>query len=75
MVHQVYCLWVDELIDKAHQWRFRCTGRSRTMMAWVDPSLQVVESHRVIALQSSILGDIVDSEPRVGCRQIPSFCR
>jgi len=38
------------------------------MMARVDPSLQVVKSHQVIALHSLILGDIVDSEPRVGSR-------
>jgi len=38
------------------------------MMAQVDPSLQVVKPHQVIPLHSSILGDIVDSEPRVGSR-------
>jgi len=45
------------------------------MMARVDPSLQVVESHLVIALHSSILGDIVDSEPQVASRRIISFGR
>jgi len=44
-------------------------------MAQVDPSLQVVKSHQVVALHSSILGDIVDSEPRVGSRRMISFCR
>jgi len=33
------------------------------MMASVNPSLQVVKSHQVVALHLSILGDIVDSEP------------
>jgi len=37
-------------------------------MAQGDPSQQVVESHWVIALHSSILGDIVDSELPVGSR-------
>jgi hypothetical protein len=32
------------------------------MMAQVDPSPQVVLSHQVIALDSLILDDIVDSE-------------
>jgi len=45
------------------------------MMAWVDPSLQVVKSHQVVALHSMILGDIVDSEPQVGSRQMISFRR
>jgi len=45
------------------------------MMARVDPSLQVVKSCQVIALHSSILGDIVDSEPRVGSRGIISVYR
>jgi len=40
------------------------------MMAQVDPILQVVNSRQVIALHSSTVGDIVDSEPRVGSRQI-----
>jgi len=43
------------------------------MMARVDPSLQVVKFRQVIALHSSILGDIVDSEPRVGSRGMISF--
>jgi len=37
--------------------------------------LQVVKSQHVIALHSLILGDIVDSDPRVGSRQIIFFCR
>jgi hypothetical protein len=45
------------------------------MMAQGDPSRQVVESRWVIALHSSILGDIVDSELPVGSRCIISFCR
>jgi len=43
------------------------------MMARVNPSLQVVKSHQVIAFNSSILGDIVDSDYRVGFRRILSF--
>jgi len=38
------------------------------MMARVDRSVQVVKSHQVVALHSSRLGDIVDTEPRVGSR-------
>jgi len=45
------------------------------MMARVNPSLQEVKSREVIALHSLILGDIVDSEPRVGSRRIISLCR
>jgi len=43
------------------------------MMASVDSNLPVVQSHQVIALHSSILGDIVDSEPRVGSHRMISF--
>jgi len=45
------------------------------MMAQGEGSLQVVESRWEIALYSSILGDIVDSELPVGSRCIISFCR
>jgi len=45
------------------------------MMARVDPSMQVVLSHQVIAFHSWILGDIVDSVPGVGSRQIIAICR
>jgi len=45
------------------------------MIAQVDPSLQVVKSLQVIALHSSILGDIGNSEPRVSSCQIISICR
>jgi len=75
VVQQVQPLWVDESDDYAHRWPFRCTNSSRTMMARVDPSLQVVKSHQVIALHSLIFGDNVDSEPQVGSRRIMSFCR
>jgi len=44
-------------------------------MAQVDPSQQVDKSHQVVTLHSSILGDIVDSEPWVGSHRIISFCR
>jgi len=57
------------------QWQFRCTDQSQTMMARVDPSLQEVKSRQVITPHSWIMGDIVDSEPRVGSRRIISFCR
>ena len=45
------------------------------MVARVDPSLQLVKSDLVIALHSSTLGDIVDSQRQVGSCQIISFCR
>jgi len=54
---------------------FRCPYCSHTMMAQGDSSRQVVESHWVIALHLSILGDIVDSELPVGSRWIISFWR
>jgi hypothetical protein len=54
---------------------FRCTYCRQTMMSQGDPSWQVIESHRVIALHSSILGDIVDSELPVSSRRIISFCK
>jgi len=43
------------------------------MMAWVNPSLQVVKSYQVIALHSSRLGDIVDLGSRVSSRPIIPF--
>jgi hypothetical protein len=42
-------------------------------MSRVNPGLQVVESHQVIAPHPSILGDIVDTEPQVVSCQIVSF--
>jgi len=48
---------------------------SQTMMAQGDPSRQVVESHLVSALQSMILGDIVDSELPIDSHCIISFGR
>jgi len=44
-------------------------------MARVDPILQVVKSNQVIAIHSSILGDIVDWELRVGSHRMISFYR
>jgi len=75
VVHQVHCLCEDEVVDFAHQWPFRCTNWSRTLMALVDPILQVVESHQAIALHSAISGGILDCGPRVGSRRIISLCR
>jgi len=60
---------------QAHEWPLRCTDWSWTMSAQVNYSLQVVQSSQVVACLSAILGDIVDSEPRVGSCQIVSFCR
>jgi len=43
------------------------------MMSRVDPILPVVKSNQVLALHSSILGDIVDSEPRGSTCRIICF--
>ena len=45
------------------------------MMAQVDAILQVVIYHQVIAIHSSILGNIVDSKLSVSCRPINPDCR
>jgi len=44
-------------------------------MACVDPILEVVKSRQVIALHSSIFGEIVESEPEVSSRRIILYCR
>jgi len=74
VVHRGHSLWVDHWLT-ACRWPFRYTYCSQTMMAQGDLSPQVVESHCVIALRSSILGDIVDTEVPVGSRYISCFCR
>jgi len=59
----------------AYRWPFRCTNWSQTIMARVDPILQMVNSCPVIVHQSSILGDSDDSESWVGSRRILSPSR
>jgi len=44
-------------------------------MAPVDPSLQVAQSHQLIANHSLIMGDIVVCEPRVSSHGMISVCR
>jgi len=58
-----------------HRGLFKCTDCSQITMAQVDPFLQVVRSGLVLVLNSSTLGDIVESGPRVGSHQIISWYR
>jgi hypothetical protein len=73
VAYLVRCAWVDHQLT-ACRWPCRFTYCSQTMMARGEGSLQVVESHWVIALYSLILGYNVDSELPIGSRCIISFC-
>jgi len=73
VVQQVHNLWVDQELTASHC-QFRWVDYSHTMLAYSDPRQQEVQFSQLIALQSSMSSDIVDSELPVCSAQIISFC-